>query len=174
MHIRTMSTQDFARIHEIDVAEEVGSVYRLVDGALVEEAHSWTRPTWDKADWQQHLQEWQQNLKPDRWLGAFDGDQLVGLASLRFHLTPTMAQLTTLHVSRSHRRLGVARRLLQSVVELVQEQDARTLYVSATPSVSAVSFYRSQGFAPTAEPNPEQFALEPLDIHMVRVLETRD
>jgi hypothetical protein len=42
--------------------------------------------------------------------------------------------------------------------------------VSATESESAVSFYLSQGFRPTATPNPQMFELEPLDIHMVRPL----
>lgn len=45
-----------------------------------------------------------------------------------------------------------------------------TLYVSATPSESAVGFYRSMGFAPTTEPDPRLFALEPKDIHMIMAL----
>jgi hypothetical protein len=41
------------------------------------------------------------------------------------------------------------------------------VYVSATPSESAVGFYTSMGFTPTPDPIPELFALEPEDIHMI-------
>jgi ribosomal protein S18 acetylase RimI-like enzyme len=113
------------------------------------------------------MEEWRRTLKPDIWLGAFVAGELVGLASLRHRLTLNLAQLTTLHVSPPHRRKGIARQLLHAVIELACQSDAALLYVSATPSASAVNFYRSQGFAPTAEPNPEMVELEPDDIHMV-------
>jgi hypothetical protein len=44
------------------------------------------------------------------------------------------------------------------------------LYVSATPSESAVGFYTGQGFRPTEEVNEELFELEPEDIHMIKPL----
>jgi GNAT superfamily N-acetyltransferase len=78
-----------------------------------------------------------------------------------------MANLSALFVSRSQRRRGVAALLTGEVVRLARADGARRLYVSATPSGSAVGFYRSQGFAPTDEPDAALFALEPADIHMV-------
>jgi ribosomal protein S18 acetylase RimI-like enzyme len=89
---------------------------------------------------------------------------------MRYQLAPGLAQLTTLHTSQSHRRQGVARRLLEAVSKRAQAQGATALYVSATPSESAVGFYLSQGFQIAAEPNAEMFALEPEDIHLVRPL----
>ena len=44
------------------------------------------------------------------------------------------------------------------------------MYVSATPSGSAVGSYLKHGFEPTPYPHPELFALEPEDIHMIREL----
>jgi hypothetical protein len=44
------------------------------------------------------------------------------------------------------------------------------MYVSATPSESAVGFYLRHGFTPVADPLPELFELEPEDIHMARRL----
>jgi N-acetylglutamate synthase-like GNAT family acetyltransferase len=113
---------------------------------------------------------WRDTLKPDVFLGAFAGEQLVGMASLRHRLAPNMAQLTTLHVSKPFRRAGVARELLRSVMGLAKESGARSIYVSATPSESAVGFYLSQGFRPADVPDPEMFRLEPEDIHMIRAL----
>jgi N-acetylglutamate synthase-like GNAT family acetyltransferase len=103
-------------------------------------------------------------------LGAFDGDQLVGAASLRYRLTEDVAQLVSLHVSRGHRHRGVATALAEEIMCLAQDSGARQIYVSATPSVSAVGFYRREGFELAEQVNEELFALEPEDIHMIKGL----
>ena len=51
---------------------------------------------------------------------------------------------------------------------------AENVYVSATPSESAVGFYKSLGFTLIAEPLPELFALEPEDIHMILKINQSD
>jgi GNAT superfamily N-acetyltransferase len=168
--IRQLEDADFDRLDEIDLSEHISLIYKMDKGRLLPEAHDWQRPRGDTAFWRRQVDEWRRTLKPDVWLGAFAGDRLVGLASLRYRLAPDLAQLTTLHVSQQHRRQGVARQLLDTVSELARRSGATLLYVSATPSASAVGFYRSQGFAPAAEPNAEMVALEPEDIHMVRPL----
>jgi GNAT superfamily N-acetyltransferase len=170
MTIRQLKDADFGRLHEIDLSEHITLIYKLDNGQLLPEAHDWQRPRGDASYWQHQAEEWRRTLKPDVWLGAFVDDQLVGLASLRYRLAPDLAQLTTLHVSQPHRRQGVARQLLETVIELAQQSGANLLYVSATPSASAVGFYQRQGFEPTREPNAEMVELEPDDIHMVRSL----
>jgi ribosomal protein S18 acetylase RimI-like enzyme len=84
----------------------------------------------------------------------------------RPHLTETMAQLVFLHVSHGYRRQGIATRLTAEGTQLARSDGAEQLYVSATPSKSAVGFYRSQGFRLVDKPHPELYALEPEDIHM--------
>lgn len=166
--IRQLQDADLHQLHEIDVSEHITLVYRLVDGRLKPEEHDWHRPAWDEASWQQQMTVWRDTLKPDVLLGAFVGDQVVGLASLRYRLSPNMAQLTTLHVGQAFRRQGVASDLLQAVIALAQESGAEAIYVSASPSESAVGFYLSHGFRPTTAPDPEMYKLEPEDIHMIR------
>jgi ribosomal protein S18 acetylase RimI-like enzyme len=95
---------------------------------------------------------------------------MVGIAVLRPGLSEGTAQLAGLFVSADYRRMGVAKRLTDEIVRLARESGARWLYVSATPSESAVGFYTSQGFRPTEHPNSELFALEPEDIHMIKQL----
>jgi hypothetical protein len=56
-----------------------------------------------------------------------------------------------------------------AVEQAARDAGHETLYVSATPSGSAIGFYRSEGFAP-AEPLPELFEKEPEDIHMIKRL----
>lgn len=168
--IREVVAADLSRVHAIDVSEEGTVLYHYAEGVLQTTDEPWARPVWSAATWQERLQHWVDDLHPDHFLGAFVGDQLVGLASLRYQLTGTMAQLTTLHVDRNHRRLGVAKALVQEVIRLVRANGAQSLYVSAAESASAVNFYLSQGFRPTDEPDPALFALEPNDIHMVMSL----
>ena len=99
-------------------------------------------------------------------VGAFDATVLAGLAIYRPRLSADVGNLALLHVSRAHRRQGIASQLTAEVARLARADGTRLLYVSATPSDSAVGFYRSLGFEPTDAPNPELFALEPDDIHM--------
>jgi ribosomal protein S18 acetylase RimI-like enzyme len=102
--------------------------------------------------------------------GAFDGDLLVGVMVYRPRLTEDMAQLVFLHVSNNYRRHGIATRLTAECIRLAQEDGAGQLYVSATPSESAVGFYQNQGFRPVQKPHPELYELEPEDIHMIMKL----
>ncbi len=106
-------------------------------------------------------------LKPDAVVGAFAGDELVGLASVRYRLQPDMAQLTTLHVSEAYRRQGVATQLVAEVMRMARESGARRHYASAVPTESAVGFYTNCGFRPTDEPDPNMLAMEPEEIHMI-------
>ena len=99
--------------------------------------------------------------------GAFDGDRLVGIAIYRPWLAETMGQLGLLHVGNGYRRQGIATRLFDEVLHLARVDRANRLYVSATPSGSAVGFYLSKGFEPTATPNANLLAEEPEDIHMI-------
>ena len=81
-----------------------------------------------------------------------------------------MAQLAYLHVSSGYRRKGIAKRILNMLIDWVTALDTKKIYVSATPSESAIGFYKSEGFIPTEEPLPELYELEPEDIHMVKDL----
>jgi ribosomal protein S18 acetylase RimI-like enzyme len=103
-------------------------------------------------------------------LGALSNGRLVGVGLLQPNLRPSTAQLAFLHVSRLNRRIGIASQLLKDLIKSVDEQGAKQIYVSATPTGSAVGFYLHHGFRPTDKPLPELLSLEPEDIHMVKQL----
>ena len=170
MNIRTLAPNELHLLSQIDVSETITLFYRMVDGKLESYQRTSARPHWNATDWAHETEMWQRNLHPDLWLGAFDNDRLVGAASLRYRLpgmtSERMAQLTTLHIDKAYRRQGVARQIFAEIKRLAQKSGATSIYVSATESQSAVGFYLSQGFVPTNEPNPQQFELEPEDIHM--------
>jgi hypothetical protein len=64
----------------------------------------------------------------------------------------------------------VASRLVGEVERRAVADGARELYVSAMPSVPAVGFYLARGFRVTDEVDPDLFAQEPEDIHLVKPL----
>jgi ribosomal protein S18 acetylase RimI-like enzyme len=171
--IRPMDASELDRIGEIDRSEQVTREYSYRNGLLEERSFGFAVPAWSPSGNHEHsvpskIAAWRPLLDHGGTLvGAFDAEALAGVAIYRPQLTPGVANLAVLHVSRSHRRMGVASLLTDEVARLARADGARRLYVSATPSDSAVGFYRSYGFAPTDEPNEELFALEPDDIHMI-------
>jgi ribosomal protein S18 acetylase RimI-like enzyme len=173
--IRQLSSSDIGRIAEIDRSEHVTLGYFFRDGKLEAKEVDWQVPRWF-ADGPEHsVQALIQFLAPilaqgGTMLGAFDGDLLVGVAIYRPDLAKDMAQLVFLHVSNGYRRQGIAARLTAETIRLAQEDEATKLYVSATPSQSAVGFYQNQGFRLVDKPHPELYALEPEDIHMIKTL----
>jgi GNAT superfamily N-acetyltransferase len=103
-------------------------------------------------------------------IGAFDGERLVGVGLLTPEVRPEIAQLAYLQVSSGYRRLGIATRIVHTLIDWASETGARQIYVSATPSESALGFYLGEGFSPVDELLPELFELNPEDIHMIRNL----
>lgn len=172
--IRPLSVSEYPRIAEIDVSEEDDSRYQYRDGKLILVPGPWRRPVNTEEQWLAELETWQKNLQWDVMLGAFVGESLAGMSSIRFRLAPDTAQLATLYISRAYRRQGIASLLTDEIIRLATESGARRLYVSAIPSRSAVGFYLKHGFVPTEEPHPYLFELEPDDIHMVRPLQGAD
>ncbi len=103
-------------------------------------------------------------------LGAFDEEQLAGVAVVDPSFEPRMAWLAFLHVTRPCRRRGAARALWSAAVDLAVAAGAASMYVSATPTGSAVGFYLRQGCRLADPPHPELFAHEPEDIHLICAL----
>jgi ribosomal protein S18 acetylase RimI-like enzyme len=171
MNVRPLNREEVCRISEIDVTEDGDRIYRNVGGRLTAEVQPWHRPRWDVEECQRRIAAFAIEMKRgDILLGAFDGDLLVGAASLRYRLSRDTAQLVSLHVSQSYRRRGVATDLVDEILRLAQVSGARWIYVSATPSASAIGFYCSKGFRLAEHVNEELFALEPEDIHMIKEL----
>lgn len=169
--IRPLNSAELTRVNEIDVSESGTTFYRQVE-THVELAHEeWHRPRRSAEEWNRYIQRWKSMLEDGgAAIGAFIGDNLVGIAVLRLRLSEDMAQLAALFVSKDHRRLHIAQRLTEEVARLARDSGAHALYVSATPSESAIGFYTSQGFEPTTQVNRELFEIEPEDIHMVKPL----
>jgi GNAT superfamily N-acetyltransferase len=171
MNVRAMGKEELARIRDIDRTEEVHALYRNVGGRLMKESKHIDVQPWTEAQCGAHItwQEYELSLG-GVLLCAFEDDAFLGLAVLGNRPVggdPKTAQLVFLHVSRPHRRKGVASALLAAAVREAKMRNRRRLYISATPSESAVGFYKSRGARLAEKPDPGLFAKEPEDIHLI-------
>jgi len=171
-----MDRSEVGRIAEIDRSEHVTTGYVYEHGELRAESVDWRVPPWPPTGDDFSVEHMTTGILPvldsgGTMLGAFEENgTLVGFGVLRYGLAERMAQVDALFVSNGHRRKGIATRLLSRIVGLARADGADWLYVSATPSESAVGFYVSQGFHLAEELDDELYALEPEDIHMIRSL----
>ncbi len=99
--------------------------------------------------------------------GVFEDGRYAGHALLGNVFRNGTLQLVDLQVSRAFRRRGVATMLFRQAADVAKQRGAQGMYISATPSASAVGFYLRMGAKILDTPDPELFAEEPEDIHLV-------
>ena len=165
---------ELPHLDEIDRSEVIEALYRVERGALVKHDKRVDVPAWLPGDGDHSVGKMRAFAAEHLAAGAegimvLAGDKLRGIALVGYRIAPDTAQLALLHVSREARRMGVARELCRRCYDLARARGARQIYVSATPSDSAVGFYQAEGFRPTT-PDQALLALEPEDIHMLRPL----
>src|SRR5215472_10679337 len=169
--IRQMSPEELTRIEEIDVSESGDLVYYYCEGKIATKRETWHRGLRNADAWESYLEQWKATLeRAGVALGAFDDKRLVGIAVLEYHLTESMAHLVALFVSKDYRRQGIASQLMQEIMRLAKTHGASQIYVSATPSESAIGFYLSQRFVLAQQVHKDLYVLEPEDLHLIRLL----
>ena len=157
----------------IDRSEHVDTQYQVVDGQLrLAPVQMVEVPTWDPQGSGDHSVAAQIAFCASAMdqggvlVGAMDGERVVGLAIIDPAFEPSRAWLASLYVTRPYRRQGVAQRLWDSAAAIAVRAGARSIYVSATPTGSAVGFYLRQGCQLAHPVHPELFHHEPEDIHL--------
>lgn len=177
MRVTRLTADDVALIAAIDRSEHVDIQYGVVDGRLIERPVTMTEvPTWDPTGSGPHSVAAHVEFCAPLiaagavLLGAVDDERTVGLAVVDPAFEPRRAWLAFLHVSRPHRRRGAARALWDAAIDHAGAAGAESLYVSATPTGSAVGFYLRQGCRLASPVHPTLFANEPDDVHLVRPL----
>ncbi|MGE5149787.1 MAG: GNAT family N-acetyltransferase [Rhodospirillaceae bacterium] len=172
-----LGISDLAVLAAIDRSEHVDVQYGVENGRLVERPVAMAEvPPWDPVGDGPHSVADKVAfcrrclVAGAEFLGAFEGDELLGAAVVDGRFEPGLAWLAFLHVSRPHRRRGVASALWDAAISIAKEAGARSMYVSATPTGSAVGFYLARGCRLADPVHPGLFAEEPDDIHLVVAL----
>ena len=178
MHVRRLRPEDVALVAEIDRSEHVEFQYQVADGQLQQVPPVITDvPAWDPSGSGQHTVASEIAFcasavaRGGILLGAFDGEHTAGLAIVHPTFEPRLAWLAFLHVSRPYRRRGAAQALWNAAADIADAAGAESMYVSATPTASAVGFYLRQQCHLAHPVHPDLFAAEPDDIHLVCPLE---
>lgn len=174
MRVRRLGVDDLSLIATIDRSEHVDVEYAVIDGALTEQPVTMADiPTWEQTGSGEfsvaaHVEFCEPLIANGAVLfGIIDDERAVGLAVLDSAFEPQLAWLAFLHVSRPHRRRGAAHALWSAAADAAREAGATSMYVSATPTGSAVGFYLRQGCRLADPVHPALFAHEPEDIHLV-------
>jgi GNAT superfamily N-acetyltransferase len=169
VRVERLSAEDIALIARIDRSEHVDIQYAVRDGMLVEVPVFMAEiPRWNSDDLAAKIEFCTPIVAAGApLLGAFEGDELAGLAIVDPTFEPPMAWLAFMHVSRPHRRHGVASALWSAAADIAHEAGATSMYVSATETGSAVGFYLSRGCRLADPVHAGLFELEPNDIHLV-------
>lgn len=173
--VRFLAPGDIGLLREIDRSEQLEVEYSVEGGRLVPTKTDLSVPPWDPSGSGDHsVRSLIDFCRPHldegaQLLGAFDDDAIVGMALVESALRPGLGWLALLHVSNGRRRGGVGQALWSAAVSVVRDSGANAMYVSATPTGSAVHFYLKQGcqLAGPDEIVPELFTLEPDDVHLV-------
>lgn len=169
--MRRLERHEIERIWSIDRSEVHHHIYRLEGGDLVR-----VPGYFDLRGWPPEQVATDTPMlyacfdRGGAFVGMFDDDQLVGVAlvdTIPLGAAGDEVQLKYLYVSRSHRRQGIGEALFREARALARAGGAQALYISATPTENTVDFYRRRGAEVTTTPDPDLFAREPDDIHMV-------
>lgn len=171
--LRDLQAHELHRLGEIDRSEHVTLSYRVEDGVLVSKAVAWDVPRWSDERVEGYVCEFVARLERGGICAAAEdtaeGGRLAGMAILAagpVETLPSLLPLLFFHVSRPYRRRGVASRLLERVEHEARGLGVAGVYISATPTGSAVGFYLNHGATLLATPDPALQAAEPDDIHM--------
>ena len=168
---RSLARDEIPQVWTIDRSEVIHNIYVLdADRLLLQPAY------FDVKGWP--LDEPEKNTPYlldcfDRggWCyGAFDEEKLVGVAILEstfIGAAKDQLQLKFLHVSNGYRQRGLGKQLFEMARTEARTRGAKWLYVSATPSENTIHFYQRRGCVLIEQPDPELFALEPEDIHLI-------
>jgi GNAT superfamily N-acetyltransferase len=173
---RWLDRSELDKLCDLDRSELIRRGYRLRDGVLEGFDAEWDVPNFEPEGRTEHSLQSQIDFCLSHLeaggavLGAFRDKRLVAIGVIRYQIQAGVAQLAFLHVSRGLRRQGIAREILARLEQRAIDAGAVELYVSATPSQSAVEFYQAQGFLLANDPIPELLSLEPDDIHMRKSL----
>ena len=160
------------KFDEIDSYETIEDIYYFRDGKLVLEKEYREVKHFDS--WPERFEDLTEDYDNGyTLLGAFDGENLVGLVGMRRDLigeNNDTINLSTCFISKNYRKQGIATKLIDMLKERARQLNGKKMYVSAAPSKNTVHFYMGIGFQVTTEPIKEIFDENPKDIQMEFIL----
>ena len=171
---RALTCTEINKFSQIDRTETIQAIYYERDGNLVLEQEHHAVPNWSPSEKERRITALQKVFDQGAtFVGAFDGDDLVGMSVLDHNLVASgnkRLNLAGLWVSHKFRGKGVGKALFQLAAQVARKRAAQALYVSATPSENTVRFYKNLGCRRAEPIDPYLYEKEPEDIHLELIL----
>ncbi len=141
---------------------KIGGVWKLVPNAYEE--------NWSQEQCREIAEDVVHHINLDQTgFGAFDGERIIGFATLSHQLFGAAAryvQLVCFQISEEYRRQGIGKKLFSMACEEARRLGADKLYISAHSSKESQAAYRALGCMPAEEVNEGLAAAEPFDVQM--------
>ncbi len=176
--IKKLNKEEVDLIRKIDRSETIKGVYTYKAGEIhLEDVHQ-ENSGFPEEEIQKIVHSVTHLLKEEGKLyGAFSNDEFLGMAALG--VTPVgklrdKLPLEILYTTKESRGRGVGSSLMEAVIDDVKELGFNKLYISATPTINTVNFYRSKGAVITQDPDPILLEKEADDIHLELVVDIQD
>lgn len=170
IEIRALARSEIRDIWQIDRAEVIERVHRLVDGSLELQAHHFKSTGWPSGQRESDTPQFEDCFDRGGWfLGSFEHGRMVAVVILEnrfFGAASDMLQLRFLHVDQRYRGQGLGVRLFNAAMEEAWRRGAMCHYVSATETQNTMDFYLRQGCTLAETPDPVMYAREPKDIRL--------
>ena len=146
----------------IECWRKIGGVWKLVPNAYEE--------NWSQEQCREIAEDVVHHINLDQTgFGAFDGERIIGFATLSHQLFGAAAryvQLVCFQISEEYRRQGIGKKLFSMACEEARRLGADKLYISAHSSKESQAAYRALGCMPAEEVNEGLAAAEPFDVQM--------
>ena len=175
--IQVLPADRLGIIAEIDRSEHIDTIFEARAGEITSHPVDIEVPRWNsEGNGPNSVRGFLDELEPilkrgATLLGAFDQEQVAGVAIVQERFEDDMAWLVFLHVSNAYRRQGVGSALWNVAIDRARSAGSQSIYVSATPSTSAVGFYLERGCKVVRVPHRALYADEPDDIHLVAAID---
>lgn len=98
--------------------------------------------------------------------GAYDGERIVGFATVVKQLNEKRMILDSMQVSEDYRHRGIGRKLFTIAMEAGRRAGAEALYISACSSRETIAFYKAMGCALSQNVIAEMAENEPFDLQL--------
>lgn len=105
---------------------------------------------------------------------AYDKKQVVGFCNIDTNSFNGYMNMPYIHVDQRYRGRSIGKNLVLLASKCILDLKVEKIYISAHPSVEAISFYQKLGFKLATYINQELYEKEPLDIQMERQLDYID
>lgn len=166
---------DIQKIWSIDRTEKIEAQYYFQSGELKLRAVKIDVSGWPVGEPEKYTPILERYYELEGWLyGAFDRQTLVGIVVLGdsfISAARDQLELKFLYVDREYRKQLLGQSLFNLAVQEAAKRDAKSMYISATPTKRTIDFYIRMGCILAKEPDAKLYELEPEDIHLEYYIE---